>query len=190
MLYRSKLTLNHTTHFHIYHYSNRSSYSIDALHSLNVVPLVHSFFPIKASVFIHTRTSSSAHAHIPILATPPGPPFVRNYLQFKPTLLPNNRYFLQLLFVVSLKLRIPALLRRFTATPNYNKVKTYPFYTCYLLKTFPSSNAYLTQPTLTLYPPSLLKSRRPTTPTSTYNIFKGNSPLFTKKQFFKTQLYF
>ena len=70
--------------------------------------------PSKTSVFIHIRTSSSAHAHIPILATPPGPPFVRlhrNFLQFKPTLLPNNRYFLQLLFVVSLKLCIPALLR-------------------------------------------------------------------------------
>ena len=112
--YRSKLTLNHTTHFHIYHYSNRSSHSIDALHSFNVVPSYTRSSPSKTSDFIHTRTSSSAHAHIPILATPPGPPFVRlhrNFLQFKPTLLPNNRYFLQLLFVVSLKLRIPALLR-------------------------------------------------------------------------------
>ena len=70
--------------------------------------------PSKTLVFIHTRTSSSAHAHIPILATLPGPPFVRlhrNFLQFEPTLLPNNRCFLQLQFVVSLKLRIPTLLR-------------------------------------------------------------------------------
>ena len=69
--YRSKLTLNHTTHFHIYHYSNRSSHSIDALHSFNVVPSYTRSSPSKTSDFIHTRTSSSAHAHISILATPP-----------------------------------------------------------------------------------------------------------------------